>query len=243
MMGFMNQRALGLALALTAAAASAEEQLAVFPVYQQPAAELVPVLRPLLSASSTLTAHGDRLILRGSAADADTVARLLAQIDRPARRLLVEVRQTARDSAAQRAEMYQYSTADRDDLAQRVQTLDGHAALIRSGETQPEYRVDVWPGGGGVERRERLLESGFYVVPRTNGDEVTVEIYRYSERPRGDERMRSGEIATTLRGRLGEWLDLGGVDDARPGAEAGVQRFSTRGHEARHTQVRVLALD
>jgi len=234
------------AMALLAATALADEYTtSVFPVYQQPAAELLPVLRPLIGPGSTLAAHGDRLILRGTAADTETVVRLLEQIDRPARRLVVEVRQTTRGAADTLAGVRRYGTAERDDLVQRVQTLDGRPALIRSGEARPEYRLSEREFGGAVlERADRLIASGFYVLPRTNGDEVTLEIYRHSDRLRGDDSLRTGEIAATLRGRLGEWLDLGGVDDAREmGINGTVRHWSTQGKEARQTQVRVRALD
>lgn len=99
----------------------------------------------------------------------------------------------------------------------RVQTLDGTPAYINTGQSVPIPTQTTVVTGGGVVLRDgieyRDVSSGFYVLPRLQGDNVTLLIA-----PRLS-RVGSGAPATfdvqkaetTVRGKLGEWIALGGI--------------------------------
>ena len=215
-------------------------------VYSQPAEELIDVLRPLVG-DGTLLAHRDQLIVRGTTSEIAAVSEALERLDRAPRRLMIEVRlaEHSTDSvgSAGRSNARVIGTRRDDDLVQRVQTLDGRPALIHTGEWRPVTNlVGVWARQGGAAFSHDLqsIDTGFYALARTQGEEVTVELYQQNEQAQGNGRLRSASAQTTLRGPLGEWLDVGGEHRLR---ETGVRRWSTRDDTERHLQLRVRLLE
>jgi hypothetical protein len=83
------------------------------------------------------------------------------------------------------------------------------------------------------------------VVPRLSGEYVTLEIHQRDDRPG----MRRGVIDTqrsntVVRGRLGEWISLGGVDTHTQGHEGGPGRSQTTQRSVdQQIDVRVDCLD
>jgi hypothetical protein len=70
--------------------------------------------------------------------------------------------------------------------------------------------------------------NGFYVVPRVNGDYLTLEIHQRNDRPG----MRGGVMITQsadtfVQGRLGEWIDLGGVNTTSNSTHGGLGQSRT----------------
>lgn len=239
-----------LVLAMLSRALAEERTLVLLPVYSRPAVDLVPVLQPLIAAGGSLAAHGDRLVVRGTQAELAAVRAALASLDRPPRRLLIEVRHSTGALAQQGmagGATRVYRTQAQTDGVQQVQTIDGRAARIGTGELHPTPLLgERWPGGSpiaGIEYRE--FASGFYALPRVHGGaEVTVEIHRAATQPRGDHVWQSNTLATTVRGRLGDWLDLGAWDTLDADEDRAVRRWRTtdRARQGR-LELRVRALD
>ena len=108
---------------------------------------------------------------------------------------------------------------------QFVRVMDGGEALIRIGRSLavPFRRVTAGPGGvtvtGGVVYRD--IGQGFHAVPRLTGDRVTVEISPQFDSPgdRGGGDADTQRLTTTVTGRLGEWIELGGSSQLTQGAE------------------------
>ena len=133
---------------------------------------------------------------------------------------------------------------------QSIQVLEGRSAFIRIGESRPvrsRQVVRTIVNGQVVDRvvegtEYRNADIGFSVLPRLQGDIVTLDID-----PRNDsfDDARRGTInvqrvTTTVSGRLGEWIDLGGVIDSRSDERSALLgRSSTRTDERRRVQVKV----
>lgn len=108
---------------------------------------------------------------------------------------------------------------------QFVRVLDGEEAFIRIGRSLavPFRRVTAGPGGvtvtGGLVYRD--IGQGFHAVPRLAGDRVTVEISPQFDSPgdRGSGDVDTQRLTTTVTGRLGEWIELGGSARQAQGAE------------------------
>lgn len=258
-------------LLITAGVAAQPPQTAVFQIKSRPAASLVESVRPLVGEQGGVSAFHDRLIVRGSPAELNAVRELVSQIDRPARRLLIEVRNAGQASLSTRSLGYGVNTGDvrlgrvppgRDgqisyqsfetrgqaDSLQRVQALDGQPALIRTGESVPIYQGQQHLYGYGVFQGYSLhyrdANRGFVALPRVHGDQVTVEIYQQDERYLADGRFALQEASTVLRGPLGQWLTLGatGGDDSDSSDQLG-WHVTTRRAEDRRLELRVLAVD
>ena len=115
-----------------------------------------------------------------------------------------------------------YRTHDQDDLASThfVSAIEGTPAYIATGQAVPLPQTSalVTPYGATVQQAldYRNVGSGVYVTPRLAGDEVTLEISPYSQQldPRGSGMIAQRSVNAVVRGRLGEWLPLGGATSA-----------------------------
>jgi type II secretory pathway component GspD/PulD (secretin) len=117
-----------------------------------------------------------------------------------------------------RAKVYSSEAQNTDRVSQQVQVLEGSRAFIRVGQSVPvrtrEY-VDT-PGGRRVIDTAGFqdVDTGFYVVPRLSGDTVTLEIFTAADSLRSPVSGATNvqRVQTMVSGRLGEWIEIAGVD-------------------------------
>jgi hypothetical protein len=196
--------------------------------------EVLPALLPLVEPAGTLTGVNNQLFLRASPRNREDIKRALAAIDKPARRLIIHVSldRLSQDSArgAEASGHIVLGSTRRTDVegrvwdtrsqrgenaAQRVQTIEGGRAFIQLGQSVPVPMRQVLVGPGGAMINEgvvyRDIGSGFYVSPRVNGERVTLEISQQAEQLEGRRGIASQQLATTVNGRLSEWIELGGT--------------------------------
>ena len=133
---------------------------------------------------------------------------------------------------------------------QSVRVMEGREAFVRVGQSIPvrgrEVRQTV-VGGKVVEQvvdttQYHDVTTGFYVLPRVSGDRVTLDISpqreTLSRQMPGAVSVQS--VVTTVSGRLGEWIEIGGVGRDASGQQTmllGATATSTR--DARRVQVKV----
>lgn len=134
--------------------------------------------------------------------------------------------------------------------SQSIQVLEGYSAFIRVGESRPVRSRQVVRTVVNGQIVDRVIEgteyrdanTGFSVVPRVQGNLVTLDID--PQRETFDDSRRGAvnvqRVVTTVSGRLGEWMDLGGVNESRSdGQSTLLGRSSTRSDERRGVQVKV----
>ncbi len=229
-----------LVLAIIACSGQALAAIATITLKHRPAETVLPALRELAPEDVGLAADGFRLIVRGEPGEIDSVREAVATLDRPLANLMVSVRHSGHatrerrriegrgrigdDGASGHLEIRRTHSGRDENANQRVRTLEGHAASIDTGMTVPAGSRWLWAGRRGAGYAEapahRHLPDGFYAVPHLNGDRVRVEIAVRRERPDG-ERTRKREVVTTVSGRLGEWMPVGGVSTTDSGDGAG----------------------
>lgn len=98
---------------------------------------------------------------------------------------------------------------------QFVRVMDGGEAFIRVGRSLavPFRRVEMRPGGVRASLGVVYVDigQGFSAVPRLSGDRVTIEISPQFDSLAGRGRdVETQSLSTTVTGRLGEWIELGG---------------------------------
>lgn len=107
---------------------------------------------------------------------------------------------------------------------QTVQVLEGRSAYVQTGQSVPQRGRVVTRsivGGRVVEQvvdgvGHRSLDTGFYVTPRVSGDRVTLDITTQRETlARGPGAVDVQRVAATVSGRLGEWLEVAAMSEAR----------------------------
>ncbi len=237
------------------------EETTIFDVRHRLASDLVPPLRDLLGKDGSVSVYDNRLIVRAPFRRLDEVRRLIQQLDRAPRDLIVEVqtgsgreRQGATvdiDTYGMQAQVRAFAghTRRRGEGVQRVRTLDGRPALIQIGRSVPIYQVEHWQDGPYTNERMHLeykdITTGIYVLPRVHGDQVTVEVYQQAERPAARTgEFRTQQAATVVTGRLGEWIPVGSIETSSSGRQHGIGiRATTRAENQLQISVRVLPAD
>ena len=238
--------------------------------------DLVPILQPLAGPDGSVVGANNTLFVRAAPARLADIHRALNTLDRPARNLLIQVRQrgNAASSGAgggvqvdewvgnnthlqvgrtgpggSQVELGAASRTQRRDLTQEVRTLDGRPAFIAVGQDQPmAYReLTVGPGGTRVMREGssyRRNESGFYVVPRVQGDRVTLEINTRADAAGPHGTRDTSQVEAQVQGRLGDWLPVALSNDAESVRGSGTLYYGQgqRSNEGR-VELRVVPLD
>ena len=152
------------------------------------------------------------------------------------------------------ARAYSTQSARNDRHTQQVQVTEGNVATINVGYSVPVVvrgAVRDSHGGRMVERWVETVEyrdilSGFSVRPQLAGDTVTLQVDPQHDTPgrygRGSSEVQ--RVATTVSGRLGEWIDLGGIVRGQAfESDAATYRTNAASGDNRRILVRVEALD
>jgi type II secretory pathway component GspD/PulD (secretin) len=268
-------RSLGLLLCFLAPAQDvlADYPIEVIELKASTLDEVLPVVRPLVSGDAAVTGMGNNLIIKASPAQVEAVRKVLAEIDRPPKRLLITVSNQGEDSGSSsgytgsadikigqgqvginspgrpvgdsqaRIELHDSDSRRVRTTSQQVQALEGRPAYISAGAQVPVRERQDFSVNGVPYRREvtglRDVSSGFYVVPRVSGEFVSLEILQHNDRSAGTAaRIDTQRVGTTVRARLGEWVDLGGIDTSGSGSRTGLG-YSARNRELATQQIRV----
>ena len=134
--------------------------------------------------------------------------------------------------------------------AQTLRVSEGREAFIQVGQSVPVRGRQVTRtvvGGQVVEQvvdstEYRDVTTGFYVRPRLAGDRVMLDISPQRESLSGD--LRGGvnvqRVVTTVSGRLGEWIEIGGIGQDASGQQSVLLgRASSGAAEHRRVLVKV----
>lgn len=108
-----------------------------------------------------------------------------------------------------------------------VQTLEGSETWISLGTSFPVRTTEVVPGRPGTVRRTTSFQNastGFFATARVNGEQVTLEISPQQQRvrPGSGGVIQSASATTTVTGRLGQWIQVGAVQESGSGADSGL---------------------
>ena len=214
----MIRRYLPILLALLYATLLSAESITTLQLRNRPASEVVPVIEPLLEPGDKISGQGFKIFLRASPQTVAEVRELIASLDVAAKTLMISVFQGRRSDL----EKHEISGSIRIDNS-------GVSGSLAAGETQrsessgPVHRLRITEGTSGfISTGTSSLfyttqvdaASGFYVLPRLNGERVTLLISPFrSDTQAAGRSFDTLRASTTISGRLGEWLPLGGVDE------------------------------
>ncbi len=237
------------------------QSLEVVDLKYRTAAEVIPVLQPLLDQGGVLTGQDYKLFVRTSPGNLRQLRAALEQIDRKPNQLLVSVRRsTEQEIQRERAQVSgtvsnrgadvsvratQSNAHDRSGGIASVQVIEGNSARISSGSDVPIV-TSVVAGGGrrpfaGATTSYRNVSSGFMVTPRVNGTQVVLDIEQQDDHVANGS-IQTQRLTTQVSGPLGEWIRLGGVSETASTQDRGVlsRQYSTQS-DTREIWVRVEA--
>lgn len=244
--------ALILALALPVRAFAATLHLHVIELQHRSAEEAIPLVKPFVAAGGAVTGTGYKLIVRTTDENFTAIQQLIAEIDTAPRQLMVTVRQSSDSSGRSqgaringqirsdngqlsvRGQGQVYSTESRDSNPgeQRLQVQEGQWATIHVGQSVPIVSRQVLPNGSINDTVQyKAVTSGFDVLARVHGDLVTLSIrpIKAALSPQGGGIIDEQQAQTTVSGRLGTWITLGGISETRSRSGSGTV-YQTESH-------------
>ena len=230
--------------------------------------DVLPVLQPMVEPGGSISAMSGKIIVRASPANIAQLRQALDAIDMPVRSLLISVRQggnkrqedtrlgadarlgmrNGQVDAQIRAEADARSRNEDGRTVQTVQTVDNGQATIFLGSSVPVPAAQVVSGPNGtvVMRSQQYVNAGtgFTVLPRLVGDQVTLSIAPQSQRIQGRGVITGSGLSTTIRGRLGERPPLGPISQSRQiNSNGPLNSDSSSTEESSGYWIRVDALD
>ncbi len=233
------------AIALLAATACFADTLYVLPIHYRSADDIVALLSPLLQPDERVSGLAGQLVLSASPARLQELERLVLQFDTPPARLMISVTQDEDARLRERgvgvdgslvihergaggallAEIRDRDSLSRDGIAQRVQAVDGSIAEIQLGASR------VVPSRGPAGSMLVQASTGFYVRPQLQGTQVTLELAVSREALNRLGGVSGQQLTTTVRGKLGEWINVGGLSQLGSAQSSGLG-----GHDDRRLQ-------
>jgi type II secretory pathway component GspD/PulD (secretin) len=242
--------------------AAQAQSLEIIALKSRPADQVLPVIQPLLAPGGTASGSGFQLFVRTTPANLAQIRQVVASLDRAARQLVIYVKQDAAGQGSRsdlnagiilspgnssvRGSIEGSSVSSRDAVAQQLRTQEGVPAYISAGTSEPLVARSVTRTVNGVVVQESVVQrdinSGFYVTPRVNGDTVFLDIGTQRDTPGtlGPGSADTNRIASTVSGKLGAWIELGGASTAQSAQSRGaLSRSSSADASARSTYVRV----
>jgi type II secretory pathway component GspD/PulD (secretin) len=232
---------------LAFAAAPARADIEMITLRYRNVDQIIPILQPLVEPGGALTGMQNQLVIRASAANIADLRRVLALLDTMPRRLMIQVRQGGEAGSADRGgavsgtfssggnfgnsgvqgRVFDSRSASDERVTQTLQVLEGSVAVIQAGQSQPvPNRVVTRTPGGGVIVTDttgyRDVTTGFSVLPRVSGDRVTLEINPQRETPAPGGGVNVQRASSVVSGRLGEWIELGGITQSESRSGSGI---------------------
>jgi len=242
---------------------ASELVMKVIPINYRSTPELQQLLSPLLEDSERIIANRSTLIIKATASRQLEIRRLIKQLDTQPSNLSITVIQSKTKSAAilnASANINLAITRNRNfkesgrirgryantedfsntDSQQKIQTLDGKPAYIKTGQTHPIQSTRIYNPTYGfpiISSNTQLIEAstGFQVIPRLSGRQVILDISPWSDKMNKDGTLSSQSGHSTIRVKLGEWVEIGGIEQQSQRSSSGVlsHAYSTKNNSMR----------
>lgn len=232
----------------------AESSIYTIQLKHRLASEVLPQIEAFLPATATVRAFEGTLILKSDRATLANVQQLVDKLDTPLQNLLITVMRSnhvlshqrggsthigveAGDDVRASVGINRWSTHGHLDDNQHYQArgLAGQPVSINLGEMVPQQQqlVFLTHHGIAVEQQTRYISTanGFQALPYLLADQqVRVEIHPFfSKLSRVDHDIRSSEVISSVSGQLGEWLEIGRIEDSATLDNDGITTY--RSHE------------
>jgi hypothetical protein len=227
-------------------------------LHNRPAEEIIPIIKPMLGAGEVITGSGFNLFVRASPQSLQQVRDIVDTLDTAAKMLQVSVFQGSErdlqtrsisgnlqiekgnasigvgsgnksaggisynsgkvsgDVSASSTQQHQSSKP-----VHQLRVSEGTEGFIQTGEQIPYFSGD--------SANYKDVATGFYVLARIHGDQVTLQIspFKNSLAKTSTGSIETQSATTTITGRLGEWLPLGGVTEQSKRSQSSIGSSSS----------------
>jgi len=229
-----------LALVFSSSSIANELMMEVIPLNNRLASDLQSLISPLLEESEQIIASRSSLIIRATPPRQKEIKKLIDQLDTRLDSLTITVIQSKTQNAQSlnasagirlnypasrqrnsssriRGRFGNTNNVNDSNSRQQIQTLDGKSAYIKTGKIHPVENTQLYYSEYGrpiISSNTQLIEAstGFLVTPRLSGKQVTLEVTPWSDKMNNDGAISTQSGHSTLRVNLGQWVEIGGVD-------------------------------
>ena len=232
-------RIIGIAIAyfLFVSPSFAGDTIEVIPLKHKVAADLIPVIEPLLQPGEAVSGKQKQIVISASQERIDKLRSVVEQLDSQIQQLRVTVRRASpqeieeiQDQNETSVRIYGTRRQAENSDQYTVTTLNGSAAFIQTGVSIP------LPGNGAAAYSPHIVatqivspldliptgitykdtSSGVFILPELRGNVVTLYVTSQREAfaTTGSHQINRNAIMTTVRGQLGTWISLGGTSDS-----------------------------
>ncbi len=212
----------------------------VVPLNNRFASDLQPLISPFLEDQERVIANRSNLIIKATPFRQKEIRKLIDQLDTRLSNLTITVIQSKNESAQSlnasanirlgfpARNRSQFSTSlrgrfantedlNQSDSQQQIQTLDGKPAFIKIGKIHPVENISFYHSDYGYpvfSKNTEFIEAstGFRVTARVSGKQVTLDILPWSDEMTNNGVLSTQSGHTTIRVNLGQWVEIGGVD-------------------------------
>jgi len=251
----INRLILTVSLLLFSFTSFAAERIEVIQLHGRSADEIISIIKPLLEPGVGLSSQGYKLIIRGSEKDIAQAHEVIRQIDSPPKQLTISLRHgggktlnrnrisasgtvksgdveaSVNGGGPASVRLHETRRSINDDSIRRINVIEGRQAFIQTGKLVPvgQRSVDQF-GNKSSSVQYKNASSGFYVVPRLSGEFVNLDVLqnRTSIDRHGRQTFNTQHTGTTLRGRIGEWISIGGVTQQSSQTTSGIVHSTRR---------------
>ena len=231
------------------------DRIEVIQLQGRSANDIIPIIQPLLDPDTGLSAQGYKLIVRGSDKAIAQVHELILQLDHPPQQLMISLRRGGEASYNRNeisasgtissgsgrlsvnggqkngVKLHETRGSINDRSVRRIHVTEGRKAFIQTGQQIPvgQRHIDQF-GRQSSSVHYKNATSGFYVLPRLAGDQVNLEVLQnnVSLDRHGRQRFNTQRTGTTLRGKVGEWISIGGVSQQSNQSRSGILHSTRR---------------
>ena len=215
---------------------------------------MVQAIRPLLGEQDAISHQDRNLLIRTTAATLAEVQALVAQLDQPPARLLIEVQQPITGSRQHQQLLHAserqpqrtpktYRTADHDAAitSQRLQILEGHSAAIHAGRLVPMASLTTDAQGRTRPVIEhKPISSGFQISPHLIGDEVRIDVATFAAALTAEGgSIQQQALISSVRVPLMQWVEIAGHAEQANDTQTIRRNSHDRGGEERSIFIRI----
>lgn len=244
---------------VSASVALAQRELTTIAINYADPEQIVMVIKPYLSADSSVSLYQNQLILNVTAEELTKTRELLSQLDGAGRQLLVSLRSDASGSDNGRSldidgviksgntsittgagggstetrtvvRVNDYRGTTNDKGSQSVRATEGIAAYISTGMSAPIQSYTTGPDGHRYYQQDYVdAVSGFYATTWVNDAVVRITIEQRNNQLEG-QTISTQQLQSQVSGTLGQWLPIGVIDQT---ATQKNQDIGSRGQSSR----------
>lgn len=206
-----------------------------------------------------ISSYGGQLVVNGTASQNQQIREMVAQLDTPARRLLItldtgdnsqyelqgiqtrgSVQLGSHNSVLGQARIQQRSTVNSNSSVKQIMVNEGSPTAIEVGQSIPfTYQVPDRYGRPVTTTQYQDVMQNLYVTAQVVGQQVFINVNsqndQFSQRTGN---INQQAINTRVSGQLGEWITIGSLQDSSNQNSRGIASYS-QGSASSNTLIRL----